>query len=224
MSLDRRTLVYMSAAAFAVLMFIWFFTPRGSEEPNAIDGEAVSAGAAEGSAPDVVQAKRRAAAKGGAAGKGAPLQSSVAGSSTEAECAACREKQCTNYEDQGIDMVGGCFKSVNGTQGADTTDPTFISDCTAAVRCATETHCAASAVGAAACYCGSRSIDDCVEHGPGADAPCVEQWMRATRSRDNKEIATRFSDLKYPAGWANFMLECDRVQCRGKCARGGDSS
>lgn len=224
MSLERRVLVYTSAAAFAVLTFMWFFTPRGSEEPSAGAADTASSGAAGGRAPEVAQAQRRAAAKSGVAGAVAALQGSAAGSSAEVECAACREKQCTNYEDQGIDMVSGCFKSVNGAQGADTTDPAFISDCTAAVRCATETHCAASAVGAAACYCGSRSIDECVEHGPGADAPCVEQWMRAARSRDNKEVATRFSDLKYPAGWANFMLECDRVQCRGKCVRGGDSS
>lgn len=223
MQLDRRTLVYLAAAAFAVL-FIWFFTPRGSDDPGATGVEAASDGAGGAAAPDIVQTKGTKAAKRTADSKRDPLQSSAAGSSAEEECAACREKQCTNYEEQGIDMVSGCFKSVNTSQGADATDPSFIADCTAVVRCATETHCAVSAVGPAACYCGSRTIDDCIEHGPGADAPCVEQWMRAARSRDHKEIALRFSDLKYPAGWANFMLECDRVQCRGKCARGGDSS
>jgi hypothetical protein len=202
---------------------VWLLDVRHDDENiDTAESDSPLAGAA--GAPALRSEPKRNRKRAGAVSGASAVASSqdAAGSPAEVECDACRKKACTNYEDQGINMLSGCFEKVDGSQGADTNDPTFVSDCTAAVRCAMETHCATSPVGAAACYCGSRSIDECVERGPSADAPCTEQWMRAARTHDHHELTLRFSDLKYPAGWANFMLECDRVQCRGKCARGGD--
>lgn len=220
MSLDRRTLLGLVGVVLALFIVVMLRSPE-AEDAGSAEVETSFAGAAGSPAPNIASAAGPTANIAAHASAADPLQGSAAGSSPEVECEMCRQKKCTNYEDQGIDMVSGCFSRVDGSQGADTRDPTFVADCTAAVRCAHESHCATSPAGAAACYCGSRSIDDCIERGPSADAPCVEQWLRAARTHDHRELGLRFSDLKYPAGWANFMLECDRVQCRGQCVRGG---
>jgi hypothetical protein len=220
MTLDKRVIAYAFAAAFAVVVLMLWIKPGGDDGSSTAVEDAVDP-IARSSSPDITAAKGSKKANGGAGGGADPQQSSAAGSAPdEAACAVCREKECTNYEHQGVDLLSGCFKKVDGSLGADTADLQFLADCQAVVQCAHETNCAANVEGAAACYCGSRSIDDCIDKGPGPDAPCVEQWLRAGRTRDNKEIAARFSDLKYPSGWANFMIECDRTQCKGKCLRG----
>ena len=139
-------------------------------------------------------------------------------STVSAECQACREQECTNYLQSGVDLLKGCFKEVDPAQGADTSDATFVNDCAAVVRCAARTHCADGTTGAAGCYCGSRSLDDCVNNGPGRDAPCLDEWRRAARSSKHDEIAERFSDFKYPSGWASAMVDCEHTKCKSKCS------
>ena len=82
------------------------------------------------------------------------------------------------------------------------------------MQCAVQNRCAYGSNGAAQCYCGSATVDQCAQTGP-VDSPCLAQWQRATRSTDNNIIQLRFSDLAFPAGWATFLLECDRDLCDG---------
>lgn len=134
------------------------------------------------------------------------------------ECTACREATCTNYKSLGYDVLNGCFDRVDPTEGADERDGSFNSDCVAVVRCATQNRCAYSAAGPLGCYCGSATVDDCIEQGPAKDGPCTQEWLRAARTSDHQELMKRWSDLKYPTGWANMLIECDRDDCKAKCA------
>lgn len=136
----------------------------------------------------------------------------------QAACQACQRSLCTNYQGSGVDLIDGCLRQINPSQGADPSDTSFLADCRAVVECARERRCALSQDGPAGCYCGSKSFEDCVDNGPAENAPCVEQWERATRSHDHNEILLRFSDLKYPAGWANFLIECEMQACKDSCA------
>lgn len=153
----------------------------------------------------------------GAAGAPSSTASAQAAAENRAACETCRARMCTDYKGSGVNLIDGCYTQVNTSQGADPTDPTFLADCQAVVACAQQHRCALSKDGAAGCYCGSADINDCIENGPAADSPCLEQWRRAARSRDHREVSLRFSDLKYPAGWANFVIECDVEDCKDKC-------
>jgi hypothetical protein len=133
------------------------------------------------------------------------------------ECKACRETTCTNYRGLGYDVLNGCLDQVDPSEGADKSDSKFNDDCVAVVRCATKTRCAEGPAGPLGCYCGSATVDDCIEVGPGADAPCGQEWRRAARTSDHHELMLRWSDLKYPTGWANLLIECDRDDCKNKC-------
>ena len=133
------------------------------------------------------------------------------------ECRQCRTQSCTNYKGSGIDFVKGCFNEIDPREGADTRDAAFIADCVAAVSCASRTGCASSSIGAARCYCGSITVDDCAAYGPGPDAPCADEWQRATRTTNREQLNARFSDLKYPSGWAMFMIECEQTYCKSAC-------
>jgi hypothetical protein len=55
-----------------------------------------------------------------------------------------------------------------------------------------------------------------VATGPGPDAPCAEEWRRATRAKTHQEVVERFDKIFYPSGWAFAMLECDRDFCGAK--------
>jgi hypothetical protein len=41
----------------------------------------------------------------------------------------------------------------------------------------------------------------------------LPEIQAATRSTANAEIVVRLSDLSFPAGFANFLLACDRDSC-----------
>jgi hypothetical protein len=167
---------------------------------------------AESSAP-----RKVAHAKAGAAGAPAPVVAQHIDKSLSPECQSCRKTQCTNYKGLGVDIMSGCFDKVDTSLGAEEGDHAFNSDCAAAVACASRAGCADPVLGAFTCYCGSRTVDDCVEHGPSADAPCAEEWRRATRTTNHTQLTERFSILQYPSGWATFMIECDQTECKSQC-------
>jgi cysteine-rich repeat protein len=186
----------------------------GSDAPGA-------AGQAAGSADD----EGRGGAVRGSAGVsgsnvGAPSGASTANGTDagdpddpESQCQACREKHCRNV--LGTDVLAGCLESINSAYGAPANDTSFLQTCEEVVDCARESQCAYKAARQAApCYCGSISVDECVERGPAKDAPCVKEWQLATRSTVNMEVLQRFSDPAYPAGWAYLLLDCDRIHCR----------
>ena len=155
---------------------------------------------------------------GTAGNQAIPEKPADAPEEVSAECKACRESTCTNYKHLGYDVLNGCLDTVDSTEGADKTDPRFNEDCVAVVRCATQTRCAQGSAGPLGCYCGSKGVDDCIEIGPAADAPCIEEWKRAARTSDHHELLLRWSDLKYPTGWANLLIECDRDDCKKQCS------
>jgi hypothetical protein len=127
-------------------------------------------------------------------------------------CETCQNAACRDF--QGVDLVAGCFTAVNGEFGADPADPAFIQDCTDTVQCARTNGCGFTAqFQAAECYCGTNSGDACTTTGPAANAPCLAQWRRATRTEVNADVLNRFSDLAYPSGWAYFLLDCYRTSC-----------
>jgi hypothetical protein len=137
-------------------------------------------------------------------------------------CAECRAKFCTNYlgDSPKVDLAAGCLQAPD-LGIVKNPDAAFVQQCSAAVKCGVEHHCAYDpARGAAGCYCGSESLDDCAERGPAADAPCAKQWMTAAHASTNQEVMVRFSDMSFPSGWAMFLLECDRDHCDGSNGAG----
>jgi hypothetical protein len=216
MSFGTRIFVLSSLAVLALIVFTYFIRPAAFEPTRWPEAQAKL------DRPFVAPPQQKPATpaiKEGAAGSASPLaaQAAPAQEVHKEACDSCRARICTDYKGSGVNLVDGCFAQVNTSQGADATDPTFLADCQAVVACAQEHRCALRGDGATGCYCGSAEINDCIENGPAADAPCLEQWQRAARSRDHHEISLRFSDLKYPSGWANFLIECDVEDCKDRC-------
>lgn len=216
---NRRAGLKLFGVAVALGALMWALSSR----PSQVLEETTEEAAAE-PAPEVHAAQKtsgpRVAAASSLAGQAAP--SPILGVPGEEkarspECKQCRQTECTNYRGLGVDLIKGCFAEIDPSLGADSHDKRFLDDCTAAVTCASRHGCATGPHGAAGCYCGSRSIDECAEQGPGPDAPCAEEWRRATRTRDRDELNVRFSDFKYPSGWATFMIECDQQLCKTQC-------
>jgi len=135
-------------------------------------------------------------------------------------CDSCRERHCSNYRNFGVDLVAGCFEHPDPKLAKD--DPTFAQDCTAAVRCAVINNCGyTTSRGPSACYCGpSKQPSECIKSGPGDDAPCAEEWRRATRAKSHEEVVSRFDKYEYPSGWAFALIECDRDFCGAKSRDG----
>lgn len=132
-------------------------------------------------------------------------------------CSDCRDENCRDYQGSGLDVFAGCFEAVDASSGADPNDPDFLQDCIDLVTCAQQNNCAYGPNGPSTCYCGSASTDACITTGPAPDAPCVAQVQQATRSTSIIDIANRFTDLAYPSGWANYLLECDATECEAAC-------
>lgn len=221
MKLDRRAIVVCIALASLAALLLFKFGTTPPETDTFPDEEPAAPTPA--SQPERALFKRQAqgpvpelmvlASEQGAAGSASPAVTQA--------CQACRESECTDFRGTGLDMLGGCTARINSAYGADPNDDRFIADCTAVLQCAAQTHCADSPIGLPACYCGSRTIDECIERGPASDAPCVAQWQRATRTQENEELAARFSDPKYPAGWAHYVLRCDHTRCNSECTKTG---
>jgi cysteine-rich repeat protein len=140
---------------------------------------------------------------------------SVDGGVPQATCASCAAASCKMPDgDTQVDLQAGCFSAINPAYGANTADPAFIQDCIDTVACARQHGCGFTAqFQAAECYCGTNAGDACTTVGPAANAPCLAQWQRATRSMVNADVLNRFSDLAYPAGWAYFLIDCYRNSC-----------
>lgn len=218
MQFDRRIIWLLGVTALALLVIVlWRVRSDVADATDEVAGTADGVSQQFGPFGAPRSPAARLSPRGAAAGAPALEAEGVAGSAAYADCQTCRDQECTNFRNTGIDMYSGCLKRVDGSRGADSKDPDFIADCTAVVQCAMETRCAQTELGSAACYCGSRSIEDCYAMGPASDAPCVKQWQRATRTRDNAELAARFSDPKYPAGWAHWLLRCDQAKCSREC-------
>jgi hypothetical protein len=133
----------------------------------------------------------------------APLAGKAAAqaSATDA-CAACRKASCSNY--QGLfDLVSACF---------DNKDTAFVTECKAVLACANRHECGYQALGAAECFCGTADLGACATPGV-ANGPCQQEWLAAARSTNVKEVSLRFSDVSFPSGVANFLLQCDRESC-----------
>lgn len=136
-------------------------------------------------------------------------------------CAVCRRTMCTDPAEHGADLVAGCLSRPDPKLVHDA-EPRFIERCRAAVTCAFEHNCAYDpALGPVHCYCGSRSLEDCLRQGPAADAPCVSEWQAATGSANHIQVLERFSRIEYPSGWAFSLLECDRDHCGRGAVPGG---
>jgi PKD domain-containing protein len=153
----------------------------------------------------------------GASGTGA---SGTGGGGPSAACTACRNTNCRDYQGSGLDLVAGCYESINTSLGATAGDATFLQQCQDFLGCAKTGNCAYGVNGASDCYCGSAAPDACIKDGPASDAKCVPQTKAATRTESNADITVRFSDLAFPMGWAYFLLECDRDNCLSVCGPG----
>jgi hypothetical protein len=135
-------------------------------------------------------------------------------------CEECQERACTRYE--GVDLVRGCFVTVDPQFNADPKDATFLSECRAAVNCALATGCVFQdpLKRAMSCYCGSASLDDC-QAAPAADAACGGVWRSAARASDAATAFGNMSNLEYPAAWAYELLDCYLDHCHDVCAPAG---
>jgi hypothetical protein len=193
-------------------------TPQGSS-PGAQPGSAGSGSEAAGAqAPG--EAGSSVSDSAGASGSAQDPSAAGTGASPaepSVGCAACREANCRDYMGLGADLVAGCYDKIDPIAGADPNDASFLQDCQGMMQCADQSACAYGSAGPAACYCGSASIDECMQTGPAADAPCVAQFEAATRSTDSAQISNRSSDFAYPMAWAYYLLQCDRDLCRAQC-------
>lgn len=136
----------------------------------------------------------------------------------EDECEKCQQRECTKLE--GINLVSGCFQKVDPVFGADENDPTFIAECIAVVDCAVRTNCAfQDDRSAAACYCGSATLDDCASNGPANDSPCLTEFRKATRTDNNIKLMTDWNSGVYPVKWAYLLLDCYIDRCAKECTK-----
>jgi hypothetical protein len=134
-------------------------------------------------------------------------------------CRACEEVFCRNYLDFGFDLVAGCYDGRPPRDVSLEPGPSdeFAAGCIAVTDCVRRHRCALGDQGAASCYCGTISAEECVADGPAADAPCVEEWLRAARTELHDEAVERLTDWNYPAGLATFLIACDRASCGSEC-------
>jgi cysteine-rich repeat protein len=182
-------------------------------------GAAGSAGMSSGAAGSAGTNSGVAGTSSGAAGS-AGMSSGAAGASAagpSAECSACRSTNCRDFMGLGADLVAGCYDKVDPIGGADPSDSKFLQDCQGVMQCAYQGNCAYGPTGATVCYCGSASVDQCMQSGPASDAKCVDAFKAATRSMDSSEISARTTNFAYPMAWAYYLLECDRDLCSSQC-------
>ncbi len=133
-------------------------------------------------------------------------------------CRPCEDAHCSTYMMGAIDLVAGCFLGNPDPNLVPIADPMFAQNCIDSVSCARTHNCGFDPNGyAVSCYCGTRSVDDCNSMGPASDAPCVHEWLAATRESTPALVLSAIADVSVPAGWATFMLECDYEQCKSEC-------
>ena len=161
------------------------------------------------------------AGAGGAGAGGAGAGGSGGGSSLPggtAACTACRQTNCTNYNQLGFNLVTGCFQTVDPQFGASASDPMFIQQCVSLMSCAYTKKCGFTVeLGASECYCGTASLDTCFATATAPNGPCMTEFTDAARTTVQTDVSVRVSDLAYPLGWANYLLECDTTLCGAMC-------
>lgn len=112
----------------------------------------------------------------------------------------------------------GCFSTVDPQFGATATDPMFIQQCVALMNCAYTKKCGYTVeTGASECFCGTATLDACFATAGAANGVCLNEFETAARSTMLTDISVRVSDLAYPLGWANYLLECDTTLCATTC-------
>jgi hypothetical protein len=108
---------------------------------------------------------------------------------------------------------------VDPTFMADPSDATFNQACTAMLRCTVASHCYQGTGDLEQCYCGDQKLTDCLTLPGAARGPCKSEIETAARTTNPMDVGQRVTDLKYPAGWAFFLLQCDNTMCASECAR-----
>jgi cysteine-rich repeat protein len=208
-------------------------SPGGGGPSDAGGGGPMDAGV-DASHEAGAEAGSEAGAEGGGAEAGSDggggLSCSDAGGPSVSACRQCRVDHCTDFN--GLDLVKRCLEEIgdpswdqltpqqprgsNGT--ADPNDPLFLQQCIDVVQCTQlNRNCGSSVQAGSGCYCGSRDENECNTTGPGANAACVAQWRAAARATLNADVQAAFSNLSLPAGWAFFLLDCDRQFCNTQC-------
>jgi cysteine-rich repeat protein len=165
------------------------------------------------------------AGKAGASGQGgAPAQRSAGPVADpwsfperSAACAACRKSKCADFWGLGYNVVEGCLKKVDPQFDARADDPSFVSDCTAVLRCAYTKKCGFGTADTSECYCGTAAIEDCFSPLNAGNGPCKPEIEQACRSKNLDDISARYSDKAYPMGWAADLIDCDHLQCGEVC-------
>ena len=135
------------------------------------------------------------AGRGGSNDKDTANASGVPGGTPA--CTTCRTAKCADYQGLGYNVVTGCFNTIDAQFDAPAMDPTFISDCTAMVRCAYDKKCGFGAADASECFCGTADTESCFASDKAANGPCMaERVEQASRSKDLSEIGARASVTK----------------------------
>lgn len=136
----------------------------------------------------------------------------------EDACEQCQQRECTVFEQ--VDLVGGCFRKVDTSFGADAADMRFVADCIALADCAVRKGCAFQGeLVFRPCYCGSATADACDSEGPAADAPCLAEFRKAARAESHVGVVMNWSDLQYPVTWAYKLFECTQQRCAAECTK-----
>jgi len=125
-------------------------------------------------------------------------------------CRACRARQCSNIEGQGLDPMKECF--VNA-------DPTFSQQCIEAMNCMAEHRCGLGVMGTIDCYCGATETEACVFGREPATGPCKDVLYKASRQSDFTEFMHKYDNVKFPLGVAHALRVCEARFCK-PCVEG----
>jgi hypothetical protein len=135
---------------------------------------------------------------------------------TCAECISAAASPCRNYQGSGFDLYAGCFEAA---------DPTAAQLCVDAYECSVQSAdlCAGNlTLGPVACYCGTRTIDECFAAPSATTGPagaCIPQWEAAALCTpgDNACVSANFADTTRASGNANFLITCSVTDCASAC-------
>jgi cysteine-rich repeat protein len=143
-------------------------------------------------------------------------------------CTPCERAHCSDYMGMGIDLPKGCYDNMPSTEivPMQPADGAFSGPCKALVACIRKEKCLGPDYNGGAadeCYC-ARACGDtqasarygvCQMNGPET---CKDEFYAASGTTVAGIAWTAYQDWATPAGYAYYLLQCDRENCKEECA------
>jgi cysteine-rich repeat protein len=140
-------------------------------------------------------------------------------------CTPCERKNCSNYMDMDMDLPKGCYDNMPNPRDVpmQPSEGAFSGPCKKLVACVREEMCLGPESHGYAiddCYCRRDEIDpgkhfaECDANGPDK---CKAEFYAASGTMDPVSATVRHQNPETPAGYAFYLLECDREFCKDEC-------